>query len=368
MAEAQIILSHSGESGIVAIASGERYAWAHTALAESGFRRDDEGVYHLLADASSVTVVDLVTCAKRHRTRAHTSSRRFIGDAARDLAYLLPGQWHASVEIYSHPAWQENLVPWIWDSGELGRAVQSERIPYAALLTDMVQGTTLLFIERPGRQLDYLVGAFSPEGLEEGYGDLHAPRSIVLPQFPRRAAQALTDRYLPTYEQAVHARQTTAIAAVLGDIRSEHDTWQAMNASGRYSDATPMSAAALGAATELFLDHAWRRFLTVVDHAPTLLDRCRPASSPWPQDAAALSRLADAVIDTETLLDEIVHGSSVPEQERRARAWPAIETWLTDGQTFLRQARISAPHRRPALPVTAPARPLPAARPAHRGP
>ncbi|MFI8836138.1 hypothetical protein ACIGPN_34950 [Streptomyces afghaniensis] len=60
---------------------------------------------------------------------------------------------------------------------------------------------------------------------------------------------------------------------MLGDIRSEPDTWQAMNTSGRYSDATPLSTAALGAATELFLDHAWRRFLTVVDHAP---DAARP--------------------------------------------------------------------------------------------
>ncbi|MGV9401673.1 hypothetical protein [Streptomyces sp. NPDC003667] len=366
MAEAQIILSHSRESGIVAIASGEQYPWAHTALAESGFRRDDEGVYHLLADGTGTTVVDLVTCAKRHRTSVHTSSRRFIGDAARDLARQLPGQWHASVEIYSHPSWQEDLVPWIWDSGELGRALQSERIPYAATLTDTVHGTTLLFIERPGRQLDYLVGAFAPEGLEEGYGDPHAPRSIVLPPFAGRAAQAVADRYLPSYEQAVHARRTAAIVAVLGDIRSERDTWQAMVASGRDSDATPLGAAALGSATEEFLDHAWRHFLVVVDHAPTLIDRCRPDNSPWPDDATALSRLADAVADAETLLDEVVHGGFVPPQERRARAWPAIETWLTNGERFLRQARVSAPHRRPALPVAAPASPLTAGRPAQR--
>ncbi|WP_406391122.1 hypothetical protein OG806_07055 [Streptomyces sp. NBC_00882] len=82
--------------------------------------------------------------------------------------------------------------------------------------------------------------------------------------------------------------------------------------------------------------------------------------------AATLSRLADAVTDTETLLDEMVHGGPVPSQERNARAWPAIETWLTDGEIFLRQARVSAPHRRPALPVSASARPLTAARPAHR--
>ncbi|MFE4176996.1 hypothetical protein ACFRR7_34015 [Streptomyces sp. NPDC056909] len=156
MAEAQIIVSHSRESGIVAIASGEQYPWAHTALAESGLRRDD-GVHHLPADGNGTTVVDLVKCAKRHRTSVHTSSRRFIGDAARDLARQLPCQLDTSVEICSHPAWQEDLVPWIWDSGEVGRALQHERIPYAATLTGTVNGTTLLFVERPGRQLDYLV-------------------------------------------------------------------------------------------------------------------------------------------------------------------------------------------------------------------
>ncbi len=132
-----------------------------------------------------------------------------------------------------------------------------------------------------------------------------------------------------------------------------------MVASGRYIDATPITAAALGATTEEFLDHAWRRSLTVVDHAPTLIDRCRPASSPWPDDAATLSRLADAVTDAETLIDEVVHGGPVPSQERHARAWPAIETWLTDGEIFLRQASVSAPDRRPALPVSAPVRPSP---------
>ncbi|MEU5116977.1 hypothetical protein AB0G64_36485 [Streptomyces longwoodensis] len=76
-------------------------------------------------------------------------------------------------------------------------------------------------------------------------------------------------------------------------------------------------------------------------------------------DASTLSRLADAVADTETLLDEVVHGGPVPSQERNARAWLAIETWLTDGE-------MSAPHRRPALPVSALAHRLTPARPAHR--
>lgn len=104
----------------------------------------------------------------------------------------------------------------------------------------------------------------------------------------------------------------------------------------------------------------------ISNHAPTLIYRCRPTSSPWPDDTAALSLLADAVIDAETLIDEIVHGGSVSSQERNARAWPAIETWLTDGEIFLRQAHVSAPHRRPVLPVTASTRSLTTGRPAHR--
>ncbi|WP_446038066.1 hypothetical protein [Streptomyces sp. SID1121] len=352
MAEAQIVLSHSQDSGIVAIASGEQYPWAHTALAESGFRRGDDGVYHLPADGNRTTMADLITCAERHRTSVHTSSRRFIGDAGRDLALQLPGQWDTSVEIYSHPAWQEDLVPWIWDSGELGRALQNERIPYAATLTDTEHGTTLLFVERPGHQLGYLIGAFGPDGLDEGHGDPHAPRSIVLPPFAGRAAQALTERYLPAYERAIHARRTSAVAAALESIRSELDTWQATIAADPDSDATPFSAAALGAASEEFLDHSFRRFLAVVAHAPTLIDRCRPANSPWPGDAAALSRLANAVV----LFNDVVHTSHGPSREHRARAWPAIETWLTHGEIFLRQARVSAPHRPSVLPLAGAAR------------
>ncbi|MET9104999.1 hypothetical protein [Streptomyces zhihengii] len=139
---------------------------------------------------------------------------------------------------------------------------------------------------------------------------------------------------------------------------------QAMVASGRYSDATPLDAATLGTAVEEFLDQSWHRFLPVLDHAPTLLNECRPALSPWPKDAATLSRLTDAVLQTGAVLEGVFQNSVAP-QERRGQVWPAVQTWLTDGGRFLRQARLSAPHRRPVLPATAPARSLTAgARPA----
>lgn len=371
MADAQIILSYSRNQGIIAIASGEKYASAGKALVESGFQRGEAGVYRLPTedpDVSRTTVADLVRRAEAHGATVTTSSQRFIGDVANDIARLLPGPWEAQVELYSHPVWQGDLVPWLWDSGELARAVQSERIPYAATLT-LTEGTsetTLLLAERPGHRPNYLVGAFSPSPFEEGYGDPHAPASIVLPPFPGRAAQAITERYLPAFDRALHARRTTAVADALDRIRTEHRTWTAMVASGRDSDATPLSFDALGTATAQFLDTTWHEFLTVTDHAPALLDRCRPAATPWPEDAEALAQLADTLSNAETVREDLALGTPLTPTERNARTWPAIETWLTCGEAFLRQARAASPRPRPVLTASAPPLALPPARPAPR--
>ncbi|MFB7325158.1 hypothetical protein [Streptomyces sp. NPDC056190] len=95
MADAQITLAYGRDTGIVAIGHGERYKAAHQALAASGFRRGDDWVYHLPnadEDASRATVADLIRHATAHGVEVTTSSRRFIGDTARDIARLLPGQ------------------------------------------------------------------------------------------------------------------------------------------------------------------------------------------------------------------------------------------------------------------------------------
>ncbi|MEU6964270.1 hypothetical protein [Streptomyces chrestomyceticus] len=372
MADAQIILAYSRTRGIVAVASGEKYGSAGKALVESGFQRGEAGVYCLPAEdpgVSRATVAGLVRRAETLGATVTTSSRRFIGDAADDIARLLPGQWETQVELYCHPVWQEDLVPWLWDSGELVRAVQSERIPYAATLTltDGTSETTLLLVERPGHQLDYLVGAFSPSPFEEGYGGPHAPASIVLPPFPGRAARAITERYLPAFDRALHARRTTAVADALDRIRSEYRAWTAMVASGRDSDATPLSFDALGTATAQFLDTTWREFLTVTNHAPALMDRCRPTATLWSGDAEALAQLTVALTNAETVRENLARGARLTPAERNALTWPAVETWLTYGEVFLRQARAASPQPRPAIAATAPPRVLPSARPApHR--
>ncbi|MEV7277609.1 hypothetical protein [Streptomyces sp. NPDC093111] len=365
MADAHIVLTYGRDAGIVAIAGGERYRWAHTALEESGFHRDEAGIYRLPGDdeaAARATVAGLIRCAERHRTSVSTSSRPYIGDAARDIARLLPGRWDAAVEIYSHPVWQEDLAAWLWDSGELTRAVQSTRILYAATLTESVSGTTLLLAERPGHQHDYLLGAFPPKPFGEGHGDRHAPASIILPPFPGRAAKAITERFLPAYDRAVHDRRTATVTEALDRIHTEHDAWTTMVISGRYSDASPLGADALDDAIETFLDKAWPEFLSVMQHAPALLDKCRPAATAQPDDMHALARLADSLAHAETLDG----GTRLNPRERRSRTWTAISTWLTYREPFLRQVRTAASHRPSAPAVSAPSRALPPGRPAPR--
>ncbi|WP_086830658.1 hypothetical protein [Streptomyces sp. NRRL B-24572] len=365
MADAHIVLTYGRDAGIVAIAGGEQYRWAHTALEESGFRRHEAGIYRLPGGdeaAARATVAGLIRCSERHRTSVSTSSRPYIGDAARDIARLLPGRWDAAVEIYSHPVWQEDLAAWLWDSGELTRAVQSTRIPYAATLTESVSGTTLLLAERPGHQHDYLLGALPPKPFGEGHGDRHAPASIILPPFPGRAAKAITERFLPAYDWAVHDRRTATVTEALDRIHTEHDAWTTKVISGWYSDASPLGADALDDAIETFLDKAWPEFLSVMQHAPALLDKCRPAATAQPNDTHALARLADSLAHAETLDG----GTRLNPRERRSRTWTAISTWLTYREPFLRQVRAAASHRPSAPAVSAPSRALPPGRPAPR--
>ncbi|MCP3821397.1 hypothetical protein NLX86_25865 [Streptomyces sp. A3M-1-3] len=139
-----------------------------------------------------------------------------------------------------------------------------------------------------------------------------------------------------------------------------------LDASGRYSNATPLAIDARGAATEQLLDSTWREFRTVLDHAPALLDRCRPTATPWPEDTDALARLADALGDAETVREELVCGTPLTRPERNARTWAAVETWLTHGESFPRQARAATPQQRTALAVSAPPRSLPPGQPARR--
>ncbi|MDT0382323.1 hypothetical protein RM572_26545 [Streptomyces sp. DSM 42041] len=209
MADGQITLAYSRNTGVVAIASGEEYTWAQTALTKAGFQRDEHGVYRLPGethDAIRGTLADLVHIARVHDTSVTTCSRGFLGDTAGDIAGLLPGRWEAEIEIYAHPAWQGDLAAWLWDDGDLARAVRTTRITHVATLTNAA-GDTLLLIDRPGPERGFLLGSLSPTGFDDGYQGRHCPRSVALPASPFHAAQVIVEQFLPAYERAVHDRQ-----------------------------------------------------------------------------------------------------------------------------------------------------------------
>ncbi|MFF0448028.1 hypothetical protein ACFYT4_16735 [Streptomyces sp. NPDC004609] len=368
---AQIILSVCEGAEIAAIATGEQYKWAQSALVAAGWERTGNGVYTRLFSeraAAERAISTLVHAARRHRAAVVTSTRPYLGDIADTIAHQLPGPWTPTVEVYSHPVWQEDLVPWLWDSGELIHAVQAGQVTHATRLTNETAGVDLLLIERPGHSTGYVAGAFAPDGFDDNFENPHAPTSIVLPQDPYRAAAEIADRYLPAYHQALHARRTAAVASALSRIRDEHTELQHLTA----TEPDP-------AYEERFADMAWHEVLDVVKHAPPLIEHCRRGPLPL-EDSMAMTRL-EAALGTGTTIVAGWHGmlSGRPDAPRaylnehfpgakaiRNRSIrPVIDAWLADGDTLLRHAHapgrapIPAPAAVPALPPAAskPARP-----------
>ncbi|MFJ4688879.1 hypothetical protein [Streptomyces sp. NPDC088789] len=366
---AQITLSMSGDREITAIATGEQYQWAHTALTAAGWTETKSTVHtRLFADRASAerAVSALVRFARRHRATVAMSSRPFLGDIADTIAHRLPGPWIPTVEVYSHPVWRGDLVPWVWDSGELAEAVQDGNVPCAATLANTATGIELLLIERPGHPSGYVIGAFASDGFTDNHEDPHAPASIVLPQNPHQAADAITKHYLPAYHHALHARRTAVVADALGRIRDEHTEFQRLNPSSPEH--------------ERFADVTWYEFLTIVKHAPPLVQHCR-GSRLTAQDATTFTRLNAALTTAAEIADTwnslLAPGASPAQRAHRAdgfpkakaarnaRIRPVIETWLAHGDTLLHHAHTA--HDSPAgLASSAVPALSPATTPQHR--
>lgn len=359
---ARIILSVCEGVEITAIATGEQYKWAQTALVAAGWERTGNAVYtRLFGDraAAEQAISTLVHFARRHRSAVVTSTRPYLGDVADTIAHQLPGPWTPTVEVYSHPVWQEDLVPWLWDSGELTRAVQAGQVTHAAKLTNETMGIDLLLIECPGHASGYVVGALAPDGFDDNYDDPHAPTSVVLSQDPYRAAAEIVDRYLPAYRQGLHARRIAAVASALSRIRDEHTELQHLTATA--PDASY---------EERFADVAWHEVLDIMKHAPPLIERTRRGLLPL-EDSTALTRLEAALTTGTTIvagwrsmlsgrpdaplayLDEHFPGAKAI---RNRSIRPVIDAWLADGEILLRHAHAPGPAPIPA-PGTVPALP-----------
>ncbi|MEW2583008.1 hypothetical protein [Streptomyces virginiae] len=351
---AQIILALSPADGLVAVPVGEQYRWADTALQLTpGFERRPDGTYALTdIDASKPNLLVLAENARRHRVRLFGGARSYLGDYATALAEGLPGTWTVTVEVYAHPVWQEDLVPLLWDAGELIDSVEHARIPYGAHLTNGA-GIELLLVERPGSAHEYLLGAFASATFDDNYANPHAPSSVVLPSDAAHAASLVTGMFLPAYEQAVHERLLAVVEAAHARLEELHATWTAIQQSGRYSDGIRLNPATLGHIAQQYLEEGsveWRRLRP---HAAELFSRMRPAAGA--EDSASLDRLHQ-------LLHPDAAVSSWPAAPSASAALPpgTVETlrrWRTDAPALLRQARAT----RPVGPATTVRLALPAA-------
>lgn len=280
----------------------------------------------------------------------------------------------ARVEIYAHPVWQGDLLPWLWDGGELVRTVEDQRVPYAATLTSDT-GVELLLAERDkDPRCSYLVGALaSPQEFDDSYDTPYAPTSIVLPSQPDVAAEAITDAFLPAYHRARHARRLDAVITALDGLRAEYDDVTAIWISGRSSDGTLLDGHGLREANRAFAERAWRTFRPVLTHAPGLLHQCGTAATGRSADADIVVQLSEALASSQAALDAWWHSQNpasvqpsarlLPPAEVRTQlgleAVPAIETWLAQRDAFVRIARSASDPARPPV-----GRPVPCAQPA----
>jgi hypothetical protein len=364
-------------SGLLAIAHGEQWRWAHTALEQAGFTKWDDGSFRAPGDSVPVAMAKLLPIARRHRAIVQVSGRPYLGDVADQIAARLPGQWTAQVEIYSNPLWQEDLLIYLWDRGELVRAVKERRVPYTAKLNSDT-GIELLLAER-GLEPEhgYLVRAFaSYEEFQDSYDNPHAPATTVLPTEPGPVTRVISGAFLPAYHRALHQRRTDAVLAALDAIRPKYDTLRTMRGSRRFSDAMPLrSPTVLREATKVFVERVWLEFLPVLTHAPGVLANCTTAVAHHPADAGVVRRLSDALASCTPALEEWRRRlselrfrppiSREPPEQLRTRlgrqVLPALGVWLAEADDFARIAHAARPGDVPQPGAVAPA---PAVRPA----
>ncbi len=362
---AEIFLSYSKEDLVAVVPEGEELG---SALQKARFLPYEPGVYRRPAETADQVLaarkaLDLV--AAQFDTPIHSIGRPFIGDAARAIADLLPGRWGVD-EVLTHPRWQTDLARRLWNTSELRSVVRSDKVPYAVTLRNAESDITLLLVDRPATH-SYLVGALAPEHVDEDYRTPHAPPSKYLRGTPDGAAEDLTHWYLLSYAEALAAYRTEVVVDTLRRVRQEYEAWQSIVDSGRFTDATPIGFAALGALNEEFLDLSWRCLRTVAAHAPALIESCRPAASPWPRDAQALARATQALVDFRALREEqAASGQQISHTERNAQAWPVMEALIAEAPALRRQILVTSARSRPVaagvLPPAAASSPRPARR------
>ncbi|MER5211044.1 hypothetical protein ABT063_10775 [Streptomyces sp. NPDC002838] len=243
-----ISLGDHDQTGVIALASNDAPAAAHTLLTDHGFwrprgvfgyilihdrydhdvparlerflaaaARQGIGVeYHLpriLPNAGSPAAGKRVEelwrdNQEREYRRSQRQAARIVTSGsnleslAHGLSRRLPGEWTFHVTDFVDPGSQLDFFDELWDNACLASAWMQFRIPRAAILTGPSR-LELVVIDRPLHHEQVLVGALSLHGITHDYfGDDNAPHAIAVPSEAARAAHTVTRRLLPRYHQA----------------------------------------------------------------------------------------------------------------------------------------------------------------------
>ncbi|MFG3038072.1 hypothetical protein ACGFYZ_14295 [Streptomyces sp. NPDC048330] len=299
---------------------------------------------HVLRDLKSVPQVmsGLMLSARRHRVVLTSSSRPYLADYAHELAQRLPGTWTARIEIYAHPVWQADWMDLLWDSGQLGEAMEHRRVPYGAVLSNGA-GTELLLIERPGGTDGYLLGACASSDFDDNYQNPFAPRSATLPSSSHRAAVQVATEFLPSYELALHMCLLAVVEAGHDRLQELHaDRYGEVEEASRSDDDTATVQSRLVRVVAQYDEESANVFRRLRPHAAHLLDRTRTAVAPGSEDGAALDRLG-SLLNLAQNVPAPRPSAFTPPQRLVPASADEVRRWCADAPVLLKHARTALP-------------------------
>ncbi|PIM71275.1 hypothetical protein CTU88_14195 [Streptomyces sp. JV178] len=134
-----------------------------------------------------------------------TASPADLAAFATALAQHLPGQWCPTHERFPPPQDHRSIADHVWDRGPANSAVLD--FPDSPIqLLEGPDDAQLCVIERPRYPRQYLVAPLEPESFKpHHFRMVDEPNGIAVPNYPVRAAAAITRRVLPRYRQALDA-------------------------------------------------------------------------------------------------------------------------------------------------------------------
>jgi hypothetical protein len=262
------------------------------------------------------------------------------------VAARLPGRWETTHHDVRSPA--SAITQFAWDNAQHHDGIPADD-PHAAVL-DGPDGEQLLVTPSPDRPHRFLAGALFPPGtaIWMRYRPPVA-RAIAVPDDPARAAAAVTARFLPQYDLALHQLRITAIAHAYGLGETVLASWDALSDSLCDEQGFPLDEEVYGLRQAQRDAQVWTQFSAFLTHGKPLLDRADaqlPDLYDHPDDAPLRQRYQYAL---RQLRNAHTRGLAVrfpipgKVAERDAEIWHEMTEWLAHTPYLLTLARQAGP-------------------------